>query len=126
MIVVLTGFIPMISSSQNLTWKAPPYTDTLKNPIVFNEAALSDAKKIYNDICWTCHGLEGKGDGPVSIALSPKPADHTLDEVQQQKDGNIFWKISMGNGAMQPYGKILTAKERWELVNFIRSLANKK
>lgn len=103
-------------------WIAPPYTDTLRNPVRGNEALLKDGKKIYESVCWTCHGLKGKGDGPASAALNPKPSDHTSHNVQQETDGSIFWKISNGRGNMQPFGKIYTAKQRWALVNYIRVL----
>jgi len=34
-----------------------------------------------------------KGDGAGSIALDPKPANLTSNKVQDQVDGEIFWKI---------------------------------
>ena len=71
-------------------------------------------------------GENGKGDGPASVQLNPKPADHTLPAVQSQSDGALFWKISTGRGAMQPYSKVLTVQQRWELVHYIRSLKQKQ
>ena len=53
--------------------------------------------------------------------LPTKPADWTSDKVQKQTDGEIFWKLSNGRGAMPPW-KSLPEKERWELVSYIRSL----
>ncbi len=32
----------------------------------------------YRDYCASCHGLSGKGDGPVAGALSKAPGDLTL------------------------------------------------
>jgi mono/diheme cytochrome c family protein len=115
--------VPVFSTAQTQAeWKAPAFTDTIRNPIAPDSKSLAEAQKIYESMCWTCHGLKGKGNGPASAALNPKPADHTGLKVQEEKDGNIYWKISTGKGNMQPYGKTLTSKQRWSLVNYIRHL----
>jgi mono/diheme cytochrome c family protein len=41
--------------------------------------------------------------------------------VQSETDGELFWKISTGRGAMPPW-KHLPEKDRWEIVNYIRTL----
>jgi len=119
-LIILSGFI---QPQQNEKWIAPSYTDTLHNPMAMDEASIVSAKKIYNNVCWTCHGLEGKGNGPASTTCKPKPADHTSAVVQHQSDGALFWKITTGRGIMQPYAKLLSSKQRWMLVNYIRTLS---
>ena len=110
--------------AQPSAWKAPAFVDTIRNPVPFNGPEMEDAKKIYNTTCWTCHGMDGKGTGPASVAITPKPADHTSQAVQSESDGALFWKISVGKGNMQPYRTLLTVKQRWALVNFIRTFSN--
>lgn len=110
------------SSPAQTEWQAPAFTDTLKNSIQSDSKSIAEGKKVYENMCWSCHGLQGKGNGPAAAAINPKPADHTSERVQQQKDGNIYWKISTGKGVMQPYGKTLTSKQRWALVSYIRVL----
>jgi mono/diheme cytochrome c family protein len=39
-----------------------------------------------------------------------------------QKDGDLFYIITNGHKPMPNYNVILTDKERWGMVNFIRSL----
>jgi mono/diheme cytochrome c family protein len=51
-------------------------------------------------------------------------ADWTSKKVQVESDGEIFWKISTGRGAM-PSWKHLPEAERWALVRYIRSLDGK-
>ena len=34
-------------------------------------------RQVYQTFCLNCHGYEGKGRGPASVALKDKPADFT-------------------------------------------------
>lgn len=99
-------------------WKAPADAKAMKNPV----KGMGNAKKAVETNCVSCHGASGKGDGPAAAALPPpKPADWTSAKVQAESDGELFWKISNGRGAMPPW-KHLPDKERWEIVNYIRTL----
>lgn len=105
-------------------WKAPAEAKALKNPRAAKKTdakELAEAKKVAETNCVSCHGPGGKGDGPAAAALNPKPANWTSDKVAAETDGEIFWKISNGRGAMPPW-KHLPEKDRWDLVNYIRSL----
>lgn len=99
-------------------WNAPADAKALKNPV----KGVGGAKKSVETNCASCHGAGGKGDGVAAAALPPpKPADWTSAKVQKQTDGELFWKITNGRGAMPPW-KHLSEKERWEMVNYIRTL----
>jgi mono/diheme cytochrome c family protein len=99
-------------------WKAPADAKATKNPV----KGVGNAKKNVETNCVTCHGASGKGDGPAAAALPPpKPADWTSAKIQAESDGELFWKISNGRGAMPPW-KHLPEKDRWEIVNYIRTL----
>jgi mono/diheme cytochrome c family protein len=99
-------------------WKAPAEAKNTKNPV----KGTGNAKKNVEINCVSCHGASGKGDGPAAAALPPpKPADWTSPKVQSQTDGELFWKVSNGRGAMPPW-KHLPEKDRWEIVNYLRTL----
>ncbi|HET7874211.1 MAG TPA: cytochrome c [Methylomirabilota bacterium] len=102
-------------------WVAPASEKAKKNPVPVNAKSLADGKKSAQVNCVSCHGAGGKGDGAAAAALNPKPADWTSDRVQKETDGELFWKISNGRGAMPPW-KHLPENERWALINHIRSL----
>jgi mono/diheme cytochrome c family protein len=102
-------------------WAAPADAKATKNPV----KGVGNAKKSVETNCVSCHGPGGKGDGPAAAALPPpKPANWTSAAVQKQTDGELFWKMSNGRGAMPPW-KHLPEQERWEIVNYIRTLKGK-
>ncbi len=102
-------------------WVAPEAEKAKKSPLPPSAKAVADGKKSAQVNCVTCHGPGGKGDGAAAAALNPKPADWTSARVQSESDGELFWKISNGRGAMPPW-KHLPETERWSLIQFIRSL----
>lgn len=107
-------------------WKAPADSKATKNPTKKDDPkVIAEGKKLAETNCSSCHGNAGKGDGPAAAALPPpKPADWTSAKVAAESDGEIFWKISNGRGAMPPW-KHLPDNQRWALVDYIRSLQKK-
>jgi mono/diheme cytochrome c family protein len=102
-------------------WVAPEAEKAKKSPLPPSAKAVADGKKSAQVNCVSCHGASGKGDGAAAVALNPKPADWTSARVQSESDGELFWKISNGRGAMPPW-KHLPENERWSLIQYIRSL----
>jgi len=126
--IVLTVFVLIFLNSfgQNPPWVAPKSADDVKNPLAGNAASLAEGKAMYTANCGPCHGEKGRGDGPASQGLNPKPADHTSVAVQSQTDGAIFWKLSEGRTPMPAYKKLFSEQQRWGLINYIRTLAKVK
>jgi mono/diheme cytochrome c family protein len=124
LIILAAIFISGTVRAQSKPWVAPATNQSIKNPLSPDAAALKDGKVLYITNCAPCHGEKGKGDGPAASALNPKPADHTSPALRNETDGSLFWKISEGRTPMPQYKKIFTETQRWELVNYIRSLSN--
>ena len=121
-VVTLVAGAALTSAWAQGEWKAPADAKATKNPV----KGVGNAKKNIETNCVTCHGAGGKGDGAAAAALPPpKPADWTSAKVASETDGELFWKISNGRGAMPPW-KHLPDKDRWEIVNYIRTLQPKK
>ncbi len=88
-------------------------------------------KEIYFRYCHFCHGQKGRGDGPVGIALTPHPADFVADTKRMSKtDNELYESITVGihkeiGGeamSMPRWADILSEKERWSVLAFIRQL----
>ena len=118
-LIAITGL-----AAAQAPWTAPAGEKEKKNPLPADAKTIEQGRKVAQINCVTCHGAKGKGDGAAAVALNPKPADWTSKAVQDDTDGELFWKISTGRGAM-PAWRHLPEKDRWALVGYIRSLAAK-
>src|SRR5258708_3079404 len=72
----------------------PTSEAVVKNPYANNPSVTDTGKTIYAKMCSTCHGTKGKGDGIAATGLGVKPANHTSDLIQMQKDGELFYIIA--------------------------------
>ena len=102
-------------------WVAPLEAKEIVNPYSGNQVAAHKGGVLFQKLCWTCHGKSGVGDGPAGKNLNPQPKNFRLKSVQNQSDGELYWKISNGKGMMLPYKHSLNEEQRWQLVNYIRS-----
>ena len=102
-------------------WVAPLDAKEIVNPYNGNQIAAQKGEMLFQKLCWTCHGKSGLGDGPAGKNLKPQPKNFRLNSVQDQSDGELYWKISNGKGMMLPYKHSLSEEQRWQLVNYIRS-----
>jgi mono/diheme cytochrome c family protein len=95
-------------------------------PIPANANSLQRGQILFNENCALCHGQSGEGNGPISGFLvaggSPQPFNLTSSEVQSLSDQQIFVVISNGFGTMPTLRENLTVSERWDVVNWVRTL----
>src|SRR5918993_4125580 len=94
-----------------------------ENPIEADEASIARGAELYDIHCKLCHGQTFEGNGPIAPFLANKPANLTTPIVQSKSDGSIFLTITNGvEGKMPPMNENLLVSDRWDLVNFIRTL----
>ena len=102
-------------------WVIPPSTKELKNPLPSSPETLDEGEGLYNINCKGCHGPKGEGMGPVAVKFALPSIDISTPTVQSQTEGELFWKISNGKGAMPAWNTILTDEDCWKLVTYIRT-----
>ncbi|KAB2958326.1 MAG: cytochrome c, partial [Thermoanaerobaculia bacterium] len=94
-------------------------------PAGVSAQALAEAEQIFSTRCFTCHGSLGKGDGPGSAGLTPKPRDLTSKEWQASVTDEHIEKIikfggsAVGLSPMMPPNPDLNAKT--EVVQALRA-----
>lgn len=122
-LMAAVSFAREISDTTANGWNAPETAKAVENPISTETKAVETGKKLFAQQCATCHGNSGKGDGPAGKYLGKPLPDFTTAEFQEQTDGEIFWKITTGKAPMPTFEKMLTDEQRWQVINFIRSLS---
>ena len=103
-------------------WLSPAASGAKKNPIAPTPDSIAAGQKIYSKTCVMCHGKTGDADGPAVIELNIHPAKLSDPKLANESDGSLFWKITTGKKPMPTYGKRLSETDRWNLVNYIRTL----
>ncbi len=96
------------------------------NPIAPDAKSVAAGQALFVAHCVLCHGPTGKGDGPLGLTLVPRPADLTIHAVPGvHTDGQLYEWITNGfpGSAMPAWRNSLSDTDRWNLVNFIRTMA---
>ena len=94
-----------------------------ENPVEADEASIARGDELYAIHCRMCHGQTAEGNGPIAPFLANRPANLTSPVVQAKSDGSLFLTITNGvEGKMPPLNENLLVSDRWDLVNFIRTL----
>jgi mono/diheme cytochrome c family protein len=93
------------------------------NPVAADEISIERGRQLFSLNCIYCHGPTGMGDGVIGTFFAHKPANLTSKAVQDMSDGAIFLIISNGvQGRMPALNENLTVRDRWDVVNFVRTL----
>jgi len=94
-----------------------------QNPVAADEASITRGAELYALHCKMCHGETAQGAGPIAAFLANKPANLTSPVVQSKSDGSVFLTITNGiAGKMPALNENLLVPERWDVVNFLRTL----
>ncbi len=95
-----------------------------------SSTTVRQGKRLYERRCVYCHGTKGRGNGPVSRGIFPKPRDFTrgIFKIRSTPSGSLptdedlFETISRGMpGTMMPSFSNLRKDQRWALVYYTKS-----
>jgi len=113
--LILAGLIAVIAIGGSLLADAAGKGDPAKG------------KEKYNQICASCHGPSGKGDGPAAAALDPKPRNLSDPKyVSTLSDEQIFKTVKEGGAAvgksplMPAWGSVLSDSDIWNVIAYLR------
>lgn len=125
--------IPPVAGTVPATGGELPVTresaDRLQNPRTRTAESLNRGQWVYGTYCQVCHGERGRGDGPISAnGGGPFPGVPSLVDPSRPRlsDGAIYGLVvdaqRMGRGLMPRYGDKIHGSDRWDVVNYVRSL----
>lgn len=109
--------------------QVPLPTGTDPESAVLRRAIIS-GERIYQRLCYHCHGRQGKGDNNDYMAsIGHKPADHS-DVAAMQKLSDAEFFIALRDGVkdergwftMPPWASVLTSREMWDVIAYVRHL----
>lgn len=86
---------------------------------------LARGAELFSANCASCHGAEGRGDGPAGKGLDPAPADLTdAARIDKRSPYGLYNTISLGvaGTGMAAYTQ-LSNEDRWALAFFASQLA---
>ena len=124
-VLIASALIALSEEPSKGKWSAPAAEAQKKNPVAATESSLAAGRKIYSKTCLMCHGKTGDADGPAVIELNIHPAKLSDPKLATESDGSLFWKITTGKKPMPTYGKRLSETDRWNLVNYVRTLSKR-
>lgn len=83
------------------------------------DKVFAEGKKLYTANCIQCHGEKGDGNGTmVANGIYTGVPDYA--DKKELSNGQIFYSIYYGKGAMGSPAHIINKKEIWTLVHYIR------
>jgi mono/diheme cytochrome c family protein len=92
------------------------------NPVAADGVSLQRGSILYGIHCQLCHGVEGHGDGPLAGYFDRTPQNLTSPQTTAEFDGSVYLTIANGFGEMPALAENLTPRERWDVVNYVRTL----
>lgn len=97
----------------------------LTNPLPHSPPVIAHGKFVFDNVCITCHGPRGAGDGPVTL-LFPRPPSLMTQRVRDWPDGEIFHRPMRGQGSMPSHARQVDARDIWSVVHYIRQLQSEE
>lgn len=92
------------------------------NPVVADDVSLQRGAILYGIHCQLCHGPEGQGDGPLAEYFDRTPQNLAGPQTSAEFDGSVYLTIVQGFGDMPSLADALTTRERWDVINYVRTL----
>ncbi len=103
--------------SLHLKWVAdvPKAAHGSKNPYEGDMEAVRAGRKLFEQHCAVCHGMDARGRGKAPALDS--------DPIKGIPSGDLFWFLTNGNLWFgMPSWSGLPAARRWQIVTYLKAL----
>ncbi|MDD5302497.1 MAG: c-type cytochrome [Elusimicrobia bacterium] len=95
-----------------------------ENPVALNDANLVAGIKLYAADCAVCHGAADGKASHIASGLYQRAPQLAKHGVEDDEDGETYWKIFHGirMTGMPGFSKTLTEGEIWTLALFLKHM----
>lgn len=97
----------------------------LVNPLPNTADVVDHGKFVWENVCITCHGPRGAGDGHLTL-LFPKPPSLMTQKVRDWPDGEIFHRPMRGQNSMPSHARQIDARDMWSVVRYVRKMQSEE
>jgi mono/diheme cytochrome c family protein len=97
---------------------------TQPNPVAATDVNYLAAIKLYGENCSVCHGVPGEGSTAIAIGLYQHAPQLARHGVEDDPDGETYWKIKHGirMTGMPAFTKTLSEEQIWTLALFLKHM----
>ena len=91
-------------------------------PLPLTPELLDRGRERYKIFCTPCHGIQGDGNGMVSMRGMKHPPSYHDPRLRQVPNGYLYDVITNGFGGMLSYSAQIPPADRWAIVAYVRAL----
>jgi mono/diheme cytochrome c family protein len=96
--------------------------DSNNFPLPVNQELLERGEERYQIFCTPCHGLQGDGNGLITMRGMKQPPSYHQDRLRQTPNGYLYDVVTNGFGAMLGYSAQIPPRDRWAIIAYVRAL----
>jgi hypothetical protein len=91
-------------------------------PFPVTREVLDRGQQRYDIFCAPCHDRTGGGNGMIVQRGYRQPPSMHIDRLRNVENGHFFDVMTNGFGAMPDYKAQISARDRWNIVAYLRAL----
>jgi mono/diheme cytochrome c family protein len=125
--LVTAALVPWPPLSLILTEAVP--TSFHRSPTNFDATSIARGLTLYDTHCASCHGSDGRGEGPLAASLPVWPPTLSAGLLWKRPEGELLWRVLHGmtdrTGAptMPAFANILNEADAWALLDGMKALS---
>ncbi|WP_427308288.1 c-type cytochrome [Cupriavidus sp. H39] len=99
------------------------------SPAGFSVDTIALGARVYAQHCAGCHGIDGRGEGPLAASLAQWPPTLASPLLARRADGELFWHVlagmrdRQGRTTMPAFGDRLGDREAWAVIDYMKALS---
>jgi hypothetical protein len=91
-------------------------------PLPLTPELLKRGQERYKIFCTPCHGIQGDGNGMVSMRGMKHPPSYYDSRLLHVPTGYLYDVITNGFGGMLSYSAQIPPADRWAIIAYVRAL----